>query len=80
MRANREEHAMEITEASTVTSSFPEYDGVNARKVLVELNANYPQYNVEIIAPDFPVTTDYREDRVRLFTTRTGTVIRSVIG
>ena len=82
MRSTRMEHTMEIAQAqdSKDSSSFPQYDGMDARKILVELNANYPQYNVEIVAPGFPVTTDYREDRVRLFTNRSGKVLRSVIG
>jgi hypothetical protein len=61
-------------------SDFPQYDGMDTRRVLVEFNATYPQYTLEIMSKDSPATTDYREDRVRIYTSRSGKVLRSTIG
>ena len=35
-----------------IENDFPQYDGMNARKVLVELNATYPQYSAEIVSDE----------------------------
>ena len=71
-----------------IQSDFPQYDGMNSRKILVEMNATYPQYSVEIVSDTnqdnnplvSDLTTEYREDRVRIYVNRSGTVQRSVIG
>jgi hypothetical protein len=63
-------------------SDFPQYDGMDTRRVLVEFNATYPQYTLEIMSKDSPPPrkNDYREDRVRIYTSRSGKVLRSIIG
>ena len=34
-------------------SAYPEYLGMKGPDVIVELNSKYPQYTVEVIAPDY---------------------------
>jgi hypothetical protein len=61
-------------------SNFPKYTGRDGREVLVEFNAEYPQFRLEIVPPDSAVTMDFDQSRVRMHVTRAGKVIGMYIG
>lgn len=63
-------------------SDFPEFDGDDARMVIIDIGAKYPRYTPEIMSEDAaPVSaTDYDENRVRIYVNRSGIVQKSIIG
>ena len=63
-------------------SDFPKFVGRDGREVLSELNAEYPQYQIEIVGPDYVSTTPqrYDENRVKMYVNRMGKVLRLSIG
>ena len=65
------------------TSAFPEYLGMKGPDALLEINSKYPQYSVEIVAPDYVKyldTSNNREDRVRIYVSRGSLVQKITIG
>ena len=66
-------------------SDFPKHTGRDGREVLGEFNAKFPQYRIEIVQesdPDAIASLDQtvRDDRIRMFVTRTGKVTRMYLG
>ena len=62
------------------SSDFPEFDGKDARTVLIDMQAKYPRYQPEIVPEGSAVTMDYNEWRVRIYVKKSGRVIGSYIG
>ena len=64
-------------------SVYPEYLGMKGPDVLLEINSTYPQYTLEIVAPDYMDAVDtsvYREDRLRIYVSRGGLVQKIIKG
>ena len=64
-------------------SVYPEYLGMKGPDVLLEINSNYPQYTLEIVAPDYIDGVDTsvkREDRLRIYVSRGGLVQKIIKG
>lgn len=64
-------------------SVYPEYLGMKGPDVLLEINSKYPQYTLEIVAPDYVDAVDasiYREDRLRIYVSRGGLVQKIIKG
>lgn len=64
-------------------SVYPEYLGMKGPDVLLEINSKYPQYTLEIVAPDYVDSIDmsvYREDRLRIYVSRGGLVQKIIKG
>jgi hypothetical protein len=64
-------------------SVYPEYLGMKGPDVLLEINSKYPQYTLEIVAPDYVNDVDksvYREDRLRIYVSRGGLVQKIIKG
>lgn len=61
-------------------SDFPEFDGKDARDVLIEMQAKYPRYTPEIVPEGSAVTMDYQRWRVRIYVKKNKKVIGSFIG
>lgn len=63
-------------------SDFPQFVGKDGREVLMEMNAQYPQFRIEIVGPDSvgKLQNNYDDNRVRMYVTRTGRVSKLYIG
>ena len=71
------------TKIITGESVYPEYLGMKGPDVLLEINSKYPQYTLEIVAPDYVNDVDnsvYREDRLRIYVSRGGLAQKIIKG
>ncbi len=60
---------------------FSQYYGMDAREVIADMNATYPQYTLEIVSKDNALDqTNNRNDRVRIFVNLSGKIQKMVIG
>ena len=75
-----EDDTKRTTKQKKRKSDFPEFDGKDARNVLIDMQAKYPRYQPEIVPKGSAVTMDYQRWRVRIYVTKSKKVIGSYIG
>lgn len=70
-----------VIDGSIGGGDFAQYYGMDAREVIADMNATYPQYTLEIVSKDNALEqTNHRDDRVRIFVNLSGKIQKMVIG